>query len=273
MKSGESRVRPSLVHVAVVDDNTFYRDWLGQAGTLRAHHHVVARAGDAGQLAAMLAEMPDGRCDVVILDLQIVSGSAPDPVHGGGEPAAPVQGRYAVGLVLAAARDAVGAGALDRVPAILIYTQESAPRVHVACLAAGASGVVHKSDPLDYLGEAVDIVAAGGVVVDDRMASLIGILARQRRLDLTEAEEGVLALAGHGLSRHQIARKLGATESTVDKHLRAIRDKFGDDVHLTDLADSFGLRDLAPPEPAGLPVRRERLRAVARRLGLGPPGR
>ena len=46
--------------------------------------------------------------------------------------------------------------------------------------------------------------------------------------------------------------RLNTTQSTVDKHLRAIRDRFGDDANLTDLADSFGLRDMSRPQ-AGPP--------------------
>ena len=155
----EVRVPPPLVYVGVVDDNTFYRDWLPQAGTLRPHHHVVARAADARQLAAVLADLPDGRCDVVLLDLRITLGPDAGPVHGGGVGTAPVQGREAVELLLRVAQTAVTAGSLARAPAILVYTQERAPRVHVACLIAGAAGVVHKAEPLERLGEAIDIVA------------------------------------------------------------------------------------------------------------------
>jgi DNA-binding NarL/FixJ family response regulator len=266
----EPHVPPPLVYVGVVDDNTFYRDWLGQAGTLPAHHHVIARAADAQQLAAVLTELPDGRCDVVLLDLRIAPERGADPVYGGGIGTAPaVQGRAAVELLLRVAQSAVAAGHLARVPAILVYTQELAPRVHVACLLAGAAGVVHKAEPLERLGQAIDIVAAGGVVVDERMATLIELLANQHRLDLTETESAVLALAGHGLTRRQIAGRLDCAESTVDKHLRAIRDKFGADVHFTDLADAYGLRDLAPPETISAPVRRDRLRTLARRLSQG----
>ena len=263
-------VPPPLVYVGVVDDNTFYRDWLGQSGTLRPHHHVVARAADAQQLAAVLTELPDRRCDVVLLDLRIATGPSADPVYGGGLDTTPIQGRSAVELLLHVAQAAVAAGQLARVPAILVYTQELAPRVHVACLMSGAGGVVHKADPLERLGEAIDIVAAGGVIVDERMATLIELLANQHRLDLTETESAVLALAGHGVTRHQIARRLECAESTVDKHLRAIRDKFGDEVNFTDLADAFGLRDLAPPERARASFRRARLRALARRLTERP---
>ena len=270
MSQTEPRVPPPLVYVGVADDNTFYRDWLGQVGTLPAHHHVIARAADAQQLAAILTERPDGRCDVVLLDLRIAPARGADPAYGGGLGAAPVQGRRAVELLVRVAQAAVDAGHLERVPAILVYTQELAPRVHVACLIAGAAGVVHKADPLERLGQAIDIVATGGMVVDERMATLIELLANQHRLDLTETESAILALSGHGLTRHQIARRLDCAESTVDKHLRAIRDKFGDDVHFTDLADAFGLRDLSPPETISAPVRRDRLRTLARRLTQRP---
>jgi DNA-binding NarL/FixJ family response regulator len=267
------RLSPPLVRIGVVDDNTFYRDWLGQAGTLPSHQHVVARAASAQDLASVIHRLPDRRCDVILLDLRIVPGTATDPVHedlGEGPPSEGattghvVQGREAVTLLRSVTAQAVASGDLQGQPAILVYTQESAPRVHVACLLAGASGVVHKSEPLDRLGEAIDVVASGGVVIDDRMANLIDVLVGQHRLDLTEAESSVLALTAHNWTRRRIARHLGSTDSTVDKHLRAIRDKFGDDVHLIELADSFGLRDLAPPEPHEPATYRQRLRDLLR---------
>ena len=79
------------------------------------------------------------------------------------------------------------------------------------------------------------------------MGNLIEVLVEQHRLDLTESEASVLALFAHGWSRRRISRHLRSTERTIDKHLRAIRDKFGHGIHLVELADSFGLRDLAPP--------------------------
>jgi DNA-binding NarL/FixJ family response regulator len=280
------RLSPPLIHIGVVDDNTFYRDWLGQPGTLPAHQHVVARAATAEDLASVIDRLPDRRCEVILLDLRIVSGTVPDPVHdghgddsAGGQPfdqadaghqagaasGHPMQGRDAVTMLLAVTNQAVTAGDLQSQPAILVYTQESAPRVHVACLLAGASGVVHKSEPLESLGEAIDVVAGGGVVIDDRMANLIDVLVGQHRLDLTEAEASVLALTAHGWTRRRVARQLGSTDSTVDKHLRSIRDKFGDEVHLVELADSFGLRDLAPPLPHEPTTYRRRLRDLLRR--------
>lgn len=266
MPQTETRVAPQLVYVGIVDDNTFYRDWLGQAGTLLAHHHVVARAANAEQLAEVLTELPDGRCDVILLDLRIVPSSAGDLNAPGTNDSDPVQGRAAVDLLLQVGRTAVSVGQLSAVPAILVYTQEPAPRVHLACLIAGAAGVVHKAESLQRLGQAIDIVAAGGLIVDEAVATLIELLANRDGVDLTATESAVLALAGHGLTRHQIARRLDSAESTIDKHLRAIRDKFGNGVNLTDLADTFGLRDLAPPEPTSGPGRRSQLRALAQRL-------
>jgi DNA-binding NarL/FixJ family response regulator len=254
------------VYVSVVDDNTFYRDWLGQVGTLAPNHHVVARASDAPKLAVKLGNLPDGRCDVVLLDLRTKGGQGADPVHPKMPGSAPVQGAAAVVHLLAVAEAAVAAGHLSSPPGILVHTEVVAPRVHVACLLSGAAGVVLKSSPLDALTAAIDVVATGGLVVSENMASLIDLLAHERRLDLTESEESVLALAGDNRSRHQIARQLGCSESTVDKHLRSIRDKFGSHAPMTDLADGFGLRDLALPGGLNGRLKRQRLHALARRL-------
>jgi DNA-binding NarL/FixJ family response regulator len=257
-----------VVHIGVVDDHTFLREWLGRAGALRPHHHVVARAADATEFASVMTKLPDRRCDVVLLDLRTTPqrdrGRLTEPCS------TPVQGRNAVELLLRTGMEAVAAGRLASTPAILIYTEVPEPPVHVACLIAGASGVVRKRESLDKLGEAIDIVATGGIVVDEPMATLIDQLANRQRLTITDAETATLALAGHGLSRHQIATRLGCAESTVDKHLRSIRNKLGREIPLSDLADSYGLRDLAPPDALTAPVRRARLRSLARLITQRP---
>jgi DNA-binding NarL/FixJ family response regulator len=255
-------VSPPLVHIAVVDDNTLYREWLGHGTTLALHHHVVARAATAEGLAAVLDHLPDQRCDLILLDLRIIPDAEPDPAHGGPAPAPVVEGRDAVALLLTACEDAVRRGTLAAQPAVLVHTQEAAPRVHVACLLAGACGVVRKGEPMERLRDAVDIAAAGGLVIGEQVAGLLEILADQQRLDLTDTEASVLALIAHGWTRRRIARELDSTESTVDKHLRAMRSKFGDGVNLVDLADAFGLRDLAPPRPTVPSTYRQRLRAL-----------
>jgi DNA-binding NarL/FixJ family response regulator len=259
---------PAPVRVAVVDDNTWYREGLGAAGGLRPHQRVVARAADAAELSDAFFRLPGEVCDVVVLDLRIVSGLAPDPLHGGQVTEPPVQGSAAVAHLLAAAGEAVKRGKLRAVPAVLCYTQENAPRVHLACLLAGAAGVVHKDQPLDWLAEAIDAVAAGGIVVTPALASLIVLLADQRRLDLTDAQAQVLALAGHGYTRERIAHQLRLSVSTVDKHLAAIRATFGPAKTYTDLADAFGLRDLAPSQPEAGSARKIRtaLAQLKRRL-------
>ncbi|HYY10871.1 MAG TPA: LuxR C-terminal-related transcriptional regulator [Kineosporiaceae bacterium] len=256
---------PRLVHVAVVDDITFYREWLGQAGTLPAHHHVVARSASAEDMAALLGRLPDGRCDVVVLDLRLSTHPRAAPSSDPGSPG-PRQGSDAVELILHAAGEAVAAGQLHHVPAVLVHTQEQEPRVHVAALLAGASGVVHKGESLERLGEAIDVVSNGGLVVAESTATLVQTLAAARKLDLTDTESLVLTLAAHGRTRGQIARTLQATESTVDKHMRSIRDKFAPEpgTGWGDIADEFGLRDLAPARPAA--QRRSALRSLAARL-------
>lgn len=113
------------------------------------------------------------------------------------------------------------------------------------------------------------MVAAGGLVVSDRMADLIGLLADQRGLHLTDAESEVLVLSAHGLTRREIARRLGSSENTVDKQLGSIRAKFGRTRPPADLADDFGLRDLDPPVKGTAARRRYRLHTLAQRL-LGP---
>jgi DNA-binding NarL/FixJ family response regulator len=265
----EPNASPSraVIDIAVVDDNVFLRDFLGSPQSLSPHQRVVARASDAAELVEMLPNIPDRRCDVILLDLKVVTEDAPDPaVQRATAALVAVQGVRAVEMLLEATAQATAGGWLERVPAILIYTQESAPRVQVHCLLAGAAGVVHKREPMDRLREAIDVVATGGLVINDRMAGMIELLASRKNMDLTDTEAAVLALSAHGRTRREIAKDLGSSENTVDKHLGAIRTKFGHEGPMTDLADAFGLRDMAPPTPGGAAARRHGLRTLLQRL-------
>jgi DNA-binding NarL/FixJ family response regulator len=258
----------TLVHLAVVDDNTWYREGLGRDGSLGTHQHIMARAADAEELLRLFRTADWPRCDVIVLDLRIVRGLAPDPIHGGPRPATIAQGAPAIRLILDEAARQIHQSSIAEAPRILCYTQENSPRVHLNCLIAGAVGVVQKDEPLEHLVTAIDVVAAGGCVVSSDVATLIGLLADQRKVDISESQAQVLALAGHGYQRERIATTLCISVNTVDKHLAAIRAACGAALSYTDLADAFGLRDLAPPNPqnGAKRKRRERLLELKRQL-------
>lgn len=264
--------RPAgIVHVAVVDDNTFFRERLGQGAGLRPHHHVVARAENAETMAQLLRQLPDRRCDVLILDLRTSPRTYPATSPSGPMTApSPVQGTEGIDLLLRTSREAVDAGLLVAVPVILVHTQEAAPFIHIACLAAGACGVVEKDQPLDKLGEAVDTAANDGVILTESMAALIPLLADKQAWNLTAGEGAVLTLIAHGYGRREVAGELFISENTVDKHLSSVRLKFGSGVNYTDLADSFGLRDLAVPSPTIARPTRRWLSIAASKLSRRP---
>lgn len=272
MKAGSQH--PATIYLGVVDDNTFLREWLGQGATLSPHQHVVARAQDAATMTAQLFELSGERCDVILLDLRTYPSAAVTQVPkspaitsglADSNPDDAIQGVNAVELLLSSAAEMVGNGTLHSLPAILVYTQEPAAFVHVKCLAAGASGVVSKDDTIKSLTDAIDTVAAGGVVITPDMAELMTLLADQTQVSLTEAEAAALTLHAHGYDRRHVAKELSITEDTVDKHFRSIRQKFGRSVNFTDLADAHGLRDLNVGAEAATRPRRAWITGILRR--------
>ncbi|MFD0538369.1 hypothetical protein ACFQY7_36280 [Actinomadura luteofluorescens] len=123
--TGEPRVR-----VAAIDDDTLIRDGLR---VLVPGLDVVAAYRDVD---GFLAVRP--RVEVVLLDLTL-TGTGTDPVLQG------------TGAVAALAADGWR---------VLVYTNERRRAVLVACLNAGARGVVHKAEPLPVLaGAAADVAA------------------------------------------------------------------------------------------------------------------
>ncbi len=79
---------------------------------------------------------------------------------------------------------------------------------------AGARALVYKDAPLSELRRALETVAAGGTYVDPVAGA--ALLAEP---GLTTREREVLRLLADGLTREEIAERLGIGEGTVRAHL------------------------------------------------------
>jgi DNA-binding NarL/FixJ family response regulator len=168
----------------------------------------ATRAADAADAADAGTESKTKAVDVLLLDLELPGMD---------------------GLELLARLPGPPAG-----PEVLILTTYAdADRVFEA-MRRGAAGYLVKGVRSERLAEAIAEVAAGGTVIEPRLAKRFWNLFRASRgggsrqtLDLTEAEVEVLTLVARGLTNPEVGATLGTSRRRVKSHLEAIYRKLG----------------------------------------------
>lgn len=190
------------------EDTALFREGLASLLT-DAGHEVVARASDADELEAVVAQVP---CDVVVVDVRM----PPDHTDDGARAARRIRMR----------RPDTG---------ILMLSQHMEVRHSRELVALGGFGYLLKDRVLDvddFLG-ALERVAAGGTALDPLVVErLLGQRSGADGLQrLTPREREVLALMAEGRSNTAIAARLWLTERTIETHVRNILTKL-------DLADN-----------------------------------
>ena len=176
---------------SLVDDATAVRESL--AVLLPDLHFVSSHQS----LEEFLAQRP--RADVVVLDLHLVNLRQPEARQG-----------------VAAIREAAAAGYR-----VCVYTQEERRFVLASCLAAGATGVVSKSSPLDETQAAFLAVSRGELVAPPSVTGLIELLVRRGRVTvLNRRQREVLAGRARGLTYAELSRTLYLSESTLRGYWR-----------------------------------------------------
>jgi len=198
-------VRP---RVAAIDDDTLIREGLRQLAT---GLDVVATYSTA-------EEFIDGAplADLVLLDLSLAGTGRTGGLHGG----------RAVSAIAALSYR------------VLIYTNERRRHVLVGCLAGGASGVVHKAEPIAALEQAVHAVVAGEVVITHALAGLVELANRGGQLpSLTPRERDVLRGRARGESFAAIGGRLYISPKTAQEYMASVSSKFGEYLHAHSAAD------------------------------------
>lgn len=189
------------LRVLVVDDQQLLRRGLVMLfGTVDGVDVVAQAAHGAEALAVLRAE----KIDVVLADAKM-------PVMDGIE------------LVRRCAREH------PDLP-VLVLTTFDEPDVVRGAVAAGAAGFLLKDTSIEALAEAVRAVAAGGLVIDPRVARLALTPSRERDEEddppvlalLTPTEREVAALVAEGLSNQAIAARMVLAEGTVKNHVSAL---------------------------------------------------
>ena len=117
---------------------------------------------------------------------------------------------------------------------VLILTQHEAPQYVLPALQAGAKGYLLKKAGGSEVVQAVRAVARGESVLYPGIAHLVIEAAVQGaprpespQGSLTGREREVLALIGEGRTNSEIAKALGVSPKTVDKHRASIMQKVG----------------------------------------------
>jgi DNA-binding NarL/FixJ family response regulator len=109
---------------------------------------------------------------------------------------------------------------------VMLTVFEDHERVFRA-ICAGASGYLLKASPFDRIVESVHQVMAGGSPMSPRVATSVLEMFTQMAgpktdFGLTEREREVLELMKEGLTKKEIAARLGLSFHTVDDYLRNI---------------------------------------------------
>ncbi|WP_193608693.1 response regulator transcription factor [Nocardioides lijunqiniae] len=206
--------RPTAV---VVDDATVIRQ------SIPALMPAFDIVGSYPRVEALIAERP--HADLVILDLHLVNSTQPSARQG-----------------VAAVRAVVAAGYRA-----CVYSQEERRFVLAACLAAGATGIVSKSEPVESAQSMFLDAMAGQIVVPQAIISLMELLVRRNCITiLGERQRQVLAGRARGLTYAELSRSLFLSESTLRGYWRELT-----------LGVSRYLQETTPSD-------------IERALGLGP---
>lgn len=189
-----------VTRVAVVDDQTVFRELLAELLVADPAYEVVGQFGTGEEAIAALPRLAP---DLLVLDAVLPDRSGID--------------------VLRVLRDR-----LRRTAVLLVTAHEKASLVREA-VEAGVRGIVTKGTPLRELREAMARVAAGGTYFCASTSALLRESLQTPPGDrrLSPRERQILQLVARGLSSKQIASELGVGEKTVSNHRTHIRSKLG----------------------------------------------
>lgn len=196
------------LRIVLVDDQQLLRRGLGMLLSTTDDIEVVAEAADGREALAVISRH---RPEVVLADVRM-------PGMDGIELVAQCRLEH------------------PRLPVLLLTTFDDEPVVQGA-LHAGAAGFLLKDTSVDALADAIRSVAAGGMVIDPRVAR-IAVHRAPPTEDGEEAQAGTLAVLtrterlvaeqiAEGRTNAEVAESLVLAEGTVKNHVSALLRKLG----------------------------------------------
>lgn len=197
-----------MIRIAVVDDHEIVREGLKSILQSEPDFEVVAAAGTADDLSALVDHVLP---DVVLLDARLPGISGAEACHR-----------------LVASHPDV---------AVLIVSTYADERLVDECIKAGAKGYVIKDIEQFTLKESIRAVHAGGGVVSpsvaakvlDRLRSQEHARTPERPMPLSDTQLEIVRLISSGLSNREIAARVHLSENTIKSHVQEVFRKLGVD--------------------------------------------
>ena len=188
------------IRLLLLDDHVLFRESLSRLLAAEPDFEMVGHCGTASQALEMLRR---SAVDVILLDYDLGDDN---------------------GEFIGSARQAGFAGKILMVTAGMSATESS------GALKAGASGIFLKHNSPGSLAQAIRLVAAGEMWVDQKVIQQLadGVTQhdeRNFRKLLTEREQQVLRGLFEGLTNKEIAAQLGVSESAVKATLQQLFQK------------------------------------------------
>ena len=189
-----------MIRVALVDDQTLFRNGIAMVVDSQPDMTVVAELSDGSTVTDMAREHSP---DVVVMDVRM-------PVVDG------------IAATSALRRELGRDG-----PAVLVLTTFDIEEAALSAIEAGADGFILKDAETEFLLSAVRAVYTGSQVVSASATRRLFAQHRTRALTrpgpeydaLTERERDVLIEIAHGKSNSEISRDLFISDATVKTHV------------------------------------------------------
>jgi DNA-binding NarL/FixJ family response regulator len=216
--AGEPAAEPRI-RILLVDDHAVVREGLRELLGFEPDLEVVGEAADAQEALEQAVRL---RPDVVVLDVEIPHGEAPDTVQ-------------AIRAACPQTR-------------ILILSMYDGPQLLSRLLSVGISGYLLKSVNRRELVSAIRSVHLfpDRLVLSISRNSVPRLPGRETEVELSPRELEILELVSRALSNGQVASRLNITEATVKRHLRNVFEKLGA-VSRIDAVNKAAARSLITP--------------------------
>jgi len=181
--------------VAILDDHEAIR--LGFSNYCESSGYELV--GSAATVGELLDQIQGQDCSVVVADLSLADGS---------------QVSENVARLVAAGS------------AVLIFSIADRPSLNRAAVRAGATAIVAKSKPMEFLFKAIELASQGAIINNAETSATIDADLTFKEASLSAREREVLSLYASGMSLKQVAFQLQIKQSSAKEHIDRVRVKY-----------------------------------------------